>query len=168
MEKAREKKRRGSALIEFSITFVPLLFLQMSIVSVALNMWEFHSLDYAVDSTTRYITVHGQGCSQNGNSCTVTVGNIISFFQAQALGADATQVSLTLTDGSGSTTCSPITSCSSSTTQFPNASYNSPGSDITLNASFTMRNPLAMYWPPASNGPHDFTVYANSRQRMAF
>ena len=118
METAREKKRRGSALIEFSITFIPLLFLTMSIVGIAVNMWEFHSLDYAVDSTTRYVTFHGQGCSQNGDSCTITVATIISYFEAQAFGADATQVTLTLRDGSGTTTCNPITSCSSSTAQF--------------------------------------------------
>ena len=112
--------------------------------------------------------MHGATCSQNGNSCTITVGTIAKFFEAESQALNSGQAIMALTDGSGTTTCNPVSSCTSSSTQFPNASYNSVGSNITVKATYTLKNPFFMYWPPDSDVAHDFTVAATSQARILF
>ena len=102
------RHRRGNALIEFTLLGVPLLFITISIVAVSIDMWEFHNLAYSVEQTARYVTVHGATCTQNTNSCTITVGNVATYFKTQALALDPTQVIVMITDGSGTTTASSI------------------------------------------------------------
>ena len=84
----------------------------------------------------------------NGNTCTITVGNVATFFSTQAMALDASKVIVKMKDGSGTTTCNPVSSCNSTATQFPSASYNSVGSDITITATYGVKSPLAMFWPP--------------------
>ena len=168
MQGIKQKRRKGNALIEFTLLGIPLLFITISIVGASIDMWEFHNLAYASDATARYITMHGATCSQNGNTCSITVGNIASFFKAQSIALDGTQVIMKLTDGSGTTTCNPVNSCTSSATVFPTAVYSGVGSDIFVRATYTLRNPIAMFWPPDVDTPSVFTVGATSRQRIVF
>ena len=160
--------RRGDTLIEFTLVGIPLIFVAISLVTVSVDMWQFHDLPYSVDMTARYVTSHGQGCSQNGNTCMVTIGNIASYFASQSIALDPSLVNVTLTDGSGSTNCDPLNSCLSNASTFPNTNYNSPGQDITIHATYTLRNPIAMFWPPDRDSGHDFTVGATSRQGIVF
>ena len=162
------RHRRGNALIEFTLLGVPLLFITISIVAVSIDMWEFHNLAYSVEQTARYVTVHGATCTQNTNSCTITVGNVATYFKTQALALDPTQVIVTITDGSGTTTCNPVNSCTGSATQFPNPANNSVGSDVTIKATYILKNPVVLFWPPDIDSPSDFTVGATSRQRIIF
>jgi Flp pilus assembly protein TadG len=163
------KPRLGNALIEFTLIGIPIIFITISIVEVSLDMWEYHNLAYASEMTARYVTLHGATCSANGNSCTITVANVASFFATQAMALDAAKVIVKMTDGSGTTTCNPVNSCNSFTaTQFPNASYNSVGSDIVITATYVLRNPFVLYWPPYVDPPGTFKVGANSRQRILF
>lgn len=160
--------RGGNSLIEFTLLGIPLLFITISLVAISVDMWEFHNLAFAAGETARYVTLHGKTCSQNGNSCTITVGNVATYFKGMALALDPGQTNLTLTDGSGSTSCNPVSTCTSSSTQFPNASYNSVGSDITIKATYTLKNPVALFWPPDTDKAGDFTVAAQSRQPILF
>ena len=162
------RHRRGNALIEFTLLGVPLLFITISIVAVSIDMWEFHNLAYSVEQTARYVTVHGATCTQNTNSCTITVGNVATYFKTQALALDPTQVIVMITDGSGTTTCNPVNSCTGSATQFPNPANNSVGSDVTIKATYILKNPVVLFWPPNIDTPADFTVGATSRQRIIF
>lgn len=164
----RNSRRAGNALIEFTLLGIPLLFTTTSIVAVSIDMWEYHCLAYASEATARYITMHGATCSQNSNSCTITVGNVATYFKSQALALDPAQVIVNITDGSGTTTCNPANSCTASATRFPNAGYNSIGSDVTVKATYILKNPIAMFWPPNFDPPADFTVGATSRQRILF
>jgi Flp pilus assembly protein TadG len=162
------KSRLGNALIEFVLVGVPIIFITISIVEVSIDMWEYHSLAYATEVTARYVTTHGATCSANGNSCTITIGNVATYFAAQALALDSSKVIVKITDGSGTTTCNPVNTCNSTATQFPNASYNSVGSDIKIVSTYILRNPLALYWPPDVDAAGTFTVGATSRQRIVF
>ena len=165
---ACRKSARGNALIEFTLLGIPIIFITISIVCVSLDMWQYHNLAYATDLTARRITLHGATCSANGNSCTITVASVASYFASQALALDQSQVNITLTDGSGPTTCIVGITCSSNLAQFPGASYNSVGSDVTVKATYILKDPLAMYWPPNRDAASDFTVAATSRQRIIF
>jgi Flp pilus assembly protein TadG len=165
----KRKPRLGNALIEFTLIGIPIIFITLSIVGVSLDMWEYHNLAYASEMTARYVTVHGATCSANGNSCTITVAKVASYFATQAMALDAAKVIVKMTDGSGTTTCSPVSSCYSFTsTQFPNASYNSVGSDVRITATYVLRNPLMLYWPPDVDPDGTFTVGATSRQPILF
>jgi Flp pilus assembly protein TadG len=165
---AGERARRGNALIEFTLLGIPIIFISLSIVSVSLDMWQFHSLAYSTEMTARYATVHGATCTANTNSCTITIGNMATYYASQALALDPAQVIVNFTDGSGTTTCNPVNSCNSNATQFPKAAYNSIGMDVKVVATYTLKNPFAMFWPPNSDPASAFSVSATSRQRIGF
>jgi Flp pilus assembly protein TadG len=164
----QRSRERGNALIEFSLLGIPLLFMTIGIVAISLDMWEFHNLAYATEMTARYVSLHGATCAQSPNACTIRVRDVAAYFSAQALALDPGQVIVTLTDGSGTTTCSPLSTCTATATQFPNAANNSVGSDVTIKASYILKNPIALFWPPDVDVAHDFTVAATSRQRILF
>jgi Flp pilus assembly protein TadG len=169
MRRSTTRTRGGNSLIEFTLLGIPVMFITISIVAVSVGMWEFQSLEYATQTTTRYISMHGASCAQNGNSCTITVGNIAAYFAAQELPLDTTILSVTLTDAGGTpVSCSPVSTCTSSSTQFPGASHNSVGSNVTVSATYVLKNPIALFWPPDHDSSHDFTVGATSTQRIVF
>ncbi len=121
-------RESGSIMLEFALTGVPMIFMWISIVQMALGMWNYDVLQNAVKVTGNYISVHGATCAATGNSCTIKVSNVISTFQTYAIGIPAAAVSLTLTSNGGTTvTCAPITTCSSSITTWPPASDNAVG-----------------------------------------
>jgi len=65
------RKRAGSALIEFTLIGISGIFITISIATVALDMWEYYSLAYATEVTSRYAGLHGSNCATTPNSCTV-------------------------------------------------------------------------------------------------
>jgi Flp pilus assembly protein TadG len=172
MLKAKHLLRRGSrsgqSMIEFTLLGIPMLFITISVVGMSIDMWEFHTLAYATEMTARMVSVHGATCAANGNTCTIKVGDVAKFFATQSIALNPSSVVVTMTDGSGSTTCNPVNNCNTNTTQFPAASANSVGSDVTITATYTLKNPFAMYWPPDTDASHDYTGGAKSRQRIVF
>ena len=163
--------RGGNALVEFTLLGIPVIFITISIVAMGLNMWEFHNLAYATESTARYISMHGATCG-SPNSCTLTIQSSANFFETQALALDPSLVKVIFTDGSGSTTCNPVKNCTTSSAgnlvKFPATNYNAVNSDISVSATYLLKNPIALYWPPDSDSSHDFTVGAVSKQRILF
>ena len=167
--KRSTRRRSGNSLIEFTILGIPIVCISISIVMMALDMWQFHNLAWAVDSTARYVSLHGAGCSQNGNSCTVTVANIATYFEQQSMALNSGSAILTLTNNAGTvTTCNPVSNCSSTSTQFPDSTNNAEGSNITVSATYTLKNPFFLYWPPNADQAGDFTVGATSQQMIVF
>src|ERR1017187_10919473 len=76
MGTGRGAKRRGSALIEFTIAAVPVIFVTLSIIEMSLESWKFETMVYAIEVAARYACAHGRTCTKNGNACTITVGNV--------------------------------------------------------------------------------------------
>ena len=163
----RDRRRSGQSLVEFALTGIPMVFITISVIYVSIGMWQFFSLAYAANMTARYVSVHGATCG-SPNNCLITVGNVATFFATQAMALDTSKVIVTLTDGSGATSCNPVSSCNSTSTTFPNTTYNSVNSDIKITATYAIKNPLAMFWPPDVDWAHDYTVGAQSRQRVMF
>lgn len=160
MTNLHRSSRRGSALVEFAFVGVPMVLITVSVVSTSLQMWQFENLSYATETTARYVTTHGADCS-----CGITVGNVATFFANQGLWLSAGQITLTLTDNSGTTTCSaPFTSCESTGSAFPAAGANTPGNDITIKATYSVANPMAMFW----HGNSATNLGATSTQRIEF
>ena len=53
----RRQRRRGSALLEFTLVGIPILFLSTSVISASLDMWQFHNLAYGTQMTARYVAM---------------------------------------------------------------------------------------------------------------
>lgn len=162
-------KRRGSSLLEFTLVGIPVIFISISVVSASLNMWQFHNLAYGTQMTARYVAMHGRTCTQNGNSCTVTVGDIASYFQGQSLALDSSKLNVKLQSVSQTINCNPLNTCSSSATMFPNATDNGVKFDIVVTATYPITNPMAMFWPGAGTvSAGTFNLFATSRQMIVF
>lgn len=145
----RKRWRRGSALVEFTMAGIASAVLMISTVQISLTMWNYHTLAYAAHEANRYVIVHGRDCMLGGNSCTITVANIVSKFEANGIGLAPANVNLTLTSESGTThACNPISSCSGDATQWPpNSGFdNARGKYSTINAKYTMNTGILGIW----------------------
>lgn len=167
--KRTQKKRRGSALLEFTLIGIPVIFISTSVMSASLDMWQFHNLAYGTQMTARYVAMHGRTCTQNGNACTMTVGNVASYFEGQALALDASKLNVKLQSLSETINCNPLDTCNSSATVFPNSSDNGVKFDIVVTATYPMTNPIALFWPGVGSvTPSTFNLFATSRQMIVF
>lgn len=113
--------------------------------------------------------MHGRSCTQNGNTCTVTVGDIAAYFEGQALALDSSKLNLKLQSLSETINCNPLNSCNSNTTVFPNSADNGVKFDIVMTATYPVTNPIAMFWPGVGSVmPSTFNLFATSRQMIVF
>jgi Flp pilus assembly protein TadG len=157
-----KRRSRGSALIEFCLTGIPLIFIWISIEEVGRGVWNYHTLQYAAKTAGAYAAVHGATCAISPNACTVTISNIASAFQTAAIGIPTSQVVLTFTTASGAATSCNLggTSnlCSSLSTTWPPASNsdNAVGKSFEINAMYTFHSALAMVAPGPGGGPVKF------------
>jgi Flp pilus assembly protein TadG len=167
-------RRKGSALLEFTLVGIPLIFLWLSVVQMGIGMWQYHTIQYAVKMATSYASVHGATCA-SPNSCFVNVSDVVNMFQTNAIGVPMSKVALTLTSQSGaSVTCSAVSTCSGnaswSTTWPPTASNdNAVGKWIKIRADYTFNSSLAMFLPGSGSvhfgsnvgaGAFDFPGYS--------
>ncbi len=162
------RSRRGSTMIEFTLLGIPGLFICISVVMSGIDMWQFFTLSYAAAETTRFVSVHGATCG-SPNSCLITRAQVAAYFESQALALNAASTVLKMTDGSGTITCNPVTSCPSSSTTFPATTNNAVGSNIVLIATYPISNPLFMFWPGAGRvNPATYTLGASSTQEILY
>ena len=86
----RKQRQRGSAMIEFTLVGIPMIFLLISIFEMSRAMWNYHTLAFAIREGTRYAVVHGSGCSTDPrNSCQATVAQVAQRIQDAGIGLDA-------------------------------------------------------------------------------
>ncbi len=155
-------RRRGQALVEFTFVGIPLIFILVCVFEMSRGMWLYHTLAFAVKDGVRYASVHGYDCTNNGNTCTVTMQNVAAVIRNAGVGLDPASTTLnfyTLTSSSGAkilTTGSPCsldttTNPCSSTNIFPPPSCNSPRAcRIEIDITTPFNSALAMFWPGAS------------------
>jgi Flp pilus assembly protein TadG len=143
------REPRGSSLIEFTLVAIPLIFVLISTVEIARGMWAYHTLANAVRGAGRYAVVHGSDCSAGENTCSVTVGQVVTSFIASGTGlpTNSSDLPLTLTSSSGSVACNPVNSCSGNATAWPPAAAATPGASITISAKYHFRSAWAMMTP---------------------
>jgi Flp pilus assembly protein TadG len=166
----RNKGRSGSTLIEFTLVGIPLIFALVSTFEMARGMWNYQTLAYAVRAGSRYASTHGQGCTGGGNTCGVTVSNVVSAIAGAAVGLPAANFNVVLSSATASAvSCAPLSSCSSNSTAWPPSPDNAAGMDIRISASYTFKSALSMLWPGAGKVPSGtFTFVAYTRQPMQF
>lgn len=134
-------KRRGNAAVEFALVGIPVIFTLISVEEISRGMWMYDTLASTVARTARYISVRGQDCA-----C-LNLGQIYTQIRQYGTGLDATQLQVTLTSASGSTSCNPLNSCKSSATAWPSSADGAVGNNIQITAVYPFKSALIMFWP---------------------
>ncbi len=145
----RRNRESGSAVIEFTMAGIPLIFLLFSTIQLSIGVWSYFTIDHAVNVAVRYAAVHGATCAASGNSCTVTVGQVISQLTTAAVGVPQSKFNATLTTNSGAQTpCNPVSTCASNNTQWPPSTNNdnAVGANITISATYNFPSAIGMFW----------------------
>ena len=146
----RRNKHRGTALLEFALTGPPLIFIWISTIQMALGMWHYHTLQYAVKATGSYLAQHGSGCG-GSNNCLLEIENLAAQMKTYAIGVPATAINLTFNSVSSadhstvltSVSCaltdstSPANGCDHNTTQWLPSTNNTAGSEFRSRPNIT-------------------------------
>lgn len=163
--------QRGSAVLEFAFTGIPLIFIWISVAQMALGMWNYHTMQYAMKTTGAYLMMHGSDyCVNNSGNC--TIGNIAQVFANNANGLPRASVYMTFTPVSGTdhTTAGTATSCwlnscLTNSTTWPVSGYDTPGQEFTIRAEYQYHSGAAMVAPgsgaPVSFGPAWFPAFTH-------
>jgi len=151
------RKRRGSAMVEFVLAGIPVIFILISIFELSRGMWTYHTMAYAVREGVRYAAVHGKGCA-SPNTCQVTIGQITTVIKAAGAGLPPSTTVVTFTPASGSASSATMTSQMTSTTVWPPSAANAPGQNIKIKVTYPFRTFLAVFWTGAG-GVNDSGVF---------
>ena len=152
MKNQRKHRQRGSAMIEFTLVGIPMIFVLISTFEISRAMWNYHTLAYAIREGTRYAVVHGAGCSSDPlNTCGLTIGQVAQRIQDTGIGLDPNQLNLTFTSSGHAVPC-VLSACIGNTTPWPELPKNAPGNAIAISASLPFESALAMFWPGAGSG----------------
>ena len=145
--------RRGAELLEFTFVGIPVIFILISIFEISRGMWNYHTLAEAVKTGTRFEAVRGQdvqgqtACQSNEETCGATVNAVVSTLVSASTGLPPAAWSATLSAGTASITCSPLSSCIGKTTTWAPSGNNAPGTTISISATYNFASALAMFWP---------------------
>jgi len=168
----RKQRQRGSAMVEFATAGVASTLLLISTFQLAMIMWNYHTLAFAIHEITRYSAVRGYGCTRPGNTCSVTLGALATKIQSLGIGVPSNVVSVTFTTQSGAaTTCNPLNTCMTNSTVWPPSSNgdNGVGKKITISASYQFNSALIFFWPGVgSQGFGRIGLPASSTQTIVF
>jgi len=156
---ARRTPARGSTLLEFTLCGIPMMFAWISIVQMAIGMWNYATLQYAVKACGAYIAVHGASYIAAGNSA-VEIENAASILSSQAIGIPNSGIQVTFTainsGGTATTHTCYLNSCLTDTTVWPPSGYNAVGDDLEVKANYVWNSALAMVAPGPGAGPVNF------------
>ena len=168
----RRNEQRGSAMVEFALTGVPLIFIWIGIFWMSFGMWEFHTLQYASKMANSYVAVHGANYVTAAGS-SIQVKNIATVLANNAVGIVPSSVTLTLTAGTGGSqipySCR-LDTCKSDSTTWPPTAANAVGTNIQLKAAFTFISAFAMWTPThgANSFSNSYNLAGYSEQQILF
>ncbi len=165
-------RERGAAVIEFALAGIAAVMVLMSTFHLSLIMWNYHTLANAVTMGAQLASVRGRGCTVNGRTCSITVGDLAERIAGEAVGIPSGSLEVVLTTQSGQNrTCNPLSSCFSDDTIWPPSAANDnvPGADVTVTARYRAPFPILMLWPgQAGVSGGSFVLPARSTQRIVF
>jgi hypothetical protein len=157
----RKRRNAGSALIEFTVVGIPMIFVLLSTFEIARGMWIYETLSYAVREGTRFAIVHGQGCANASPACAVTTGAIVQRIRDAGVGlmpVEAGDLVITLASSTRpGIRCVPdVTGTAANCTDsgcFPSGCGGTvdiggmAGMPVTITATYSFRSAIAMFWP---------------------
>jgi hypothetical protein len=165
------RRKRGAVTLEFAMVGIPLIFALISIEEISRGMFIYDSQVSAINKGVRYTVVHGADCTQNGNTCTTTVGNIATVIANNGVGLvpDNWDVKLISASGSNNVTCNPLSNCLSNNTVWPPSPDNAQGASVAISATYPFTSALSMFFPGAKPVKFSTTsLPAYSQQFIAF
>jgi hypothetical protein len=144
----RRQRQAGSAIVEFTMTGVPLIFIWISIVQMSLGMWNYHTMQYATKLAGEYVQVHG-GTDGYCKSNTCQVQNVATVLATAAVGLQPSLLNVSFYTISSSDHLTQtlvasclLSACESNTTNFPNEASNS---EFAIKMEYQFNNALVMY-----------------------
>ncbi|HEY9527094.1 MAG TPA: TadE/TadG family type IV pilus assembly protein [Anaerolineales bacterium] len=173
--------QKGSAMIEFMMVGIPLIFVLISIFEISRGMWIYVTLAHAVREATRYALVHGNTCTETPNTCAVTVSQIAGRIENAGVGLLPAQLTVTMASGNRTIGPASLQSLLANTTYFPTGCQcttrdpgGEPGEPVTITATYPFQSAITMFWPgvppqpiPAGGLPA-INLPASSRGRIEF
>lgn len=180
----RRSWHRGSAIIEFTLVGVPLIFVLLSIFELSRGMWVYTALAHSVKEGTRFAIVHGNNCTVLPNNCIVNVreiANQIAYAGAGLIPADLQNVRF-ISD-TRIITCPTLKSCqdagATGDTYWPalprtDPAYPDAGSarfaNLRIEAQYPFESFISMLWPGAGPGITfgRFLFQASSQEAVQF
>jgi len=165
----KRKQQCGSAVVEFVLTGVPLIFIWIGIFWMAFGMWEFHTLQYASKMANAYLAVHGANYVTAAGA-SIEVKDVANVFSTYAVGIIPSAVTLTLTAGGTTHPACVLKTCQTDTTAWPPTAANSVGTDIKLRAAFTFVAPFELWTPGqgATSFSNNYSLSGYSHQQILF
>lgn len=166
MKTNRNSRQRGSAVIETSLVFLPLMLSIFSIFEVGRAMWTYHTLATAIKKGTRVAMVHGARCADASPNCPVSVATLVQTIQQAGVGLDMSVLQLNFTAGGQTLSCAPANGCSANNSNWPPAPYNPVGQTVTINGKYGFSSVLKSMWPGQTTGT--FNLAAKSTETIQF
>ena len=180
--RSSRSRRRGQAILEFTLVGIPMIFVLISIFEISRGMWVYHTLAYSVKEGVRYAIVHGENCTKNGNTCPTSIATIAQKIRDAGVGLDIGNNKTSLTFKSGgvgnppvftdSTTCflgGATNPCSALGANWPAFGPNQVGQAIEIYIVTPFNSAITLFWPgaqPITFGK--FNLPASSTERIQF
>ncbi len=154
----RERQQGGSAIIEFTLTGIMLMFVWISIVQMAIGMWRYSTMQYATQAAGAYTAVHGQGCILNGNLCSIKIRDAARIIRTSAPGLEPESTNLVFSAISKTNHSSVLAShscrldaCLTDATPWPLATFAAAGQEFSIHVDYLYNSGIAM-WVPGVGG----------------
>ena len=168
----RQRARRGSAMLEFVLSGIPMIFVWIGIVQMSLGMWHYQTLQYATKSAGNYVAHHGSFYIATGNSA-ARIQDAATILAHAAIGIPASSITVTWTAtpavGATTTVSCVLSACLTNTTTWPPTAASFPGSDVTIKTDYIFYSALAMFVPGKGSVTFSAPNLAGyTRQRMMF
>lgn len=162
-------RRRGTGLLEFTFSSIPLIFVLISIAEMGRAMWTYHTLAHAVKEGARFAAVHGEACAASPNSCTVTLAQVADRVRQSGVGLLPERLELTFRAGGVSTTCT-MSACLGNQSRWPAAPADARGSDLEISAGYAFQSAMCLFWPGTGSGTlfGTYNFSAASREKIQF
>jgi Flp pilus assembly protein TadG len=165
----RRRRQAGATMLEFVLVGIAMIFMLICLFEISRGLWAYHTLAYAIREGTRYAAMHGKDCAAP-NTCTVTVGNIVTYMKNAGGGFDPDNTTLTFTPQSGSATSDTMTNLASSSTSFPPSGAYAPGNTVQITSKYKFKTVLAIMWFGGApvNDSGTFYLSASSTELIQF
>jgi Flp pilus assembly protein TadG len=157
---------RGTAILEFTLVGIPILFTLIAIFEISRGMWLYATLAHCVRDAARYVAVHGSTCSSGQPACASRVSDVAGRIRNAGVGLIPEHLTVTLSSATRTIGPATLDSLLTNTTYFPAAAPGAspqdagsePGQLITVSASYTFASAICLFWPGAQTTPAFATV----------
>jgi hypothetical protein len=133
-------------------------------MQMALGMWHYHTLQYAVKTTGNYLSRHGATCG-GSNNCLLEIASLAASMKANAIGIPTTSIYMTFNSVSSSdhstvlstVSCllsdsvSPSSGCDQNAAKWLPGSNNAVGSEFEIQAEFQWNPVIGIVAPGRGN-----------------